>query len=731
MILPKVLKLFLPSFLIAALLLQPGSIQSKAKFSLPEAQVFQISQQEHIKIDGLLTEPVWQNASPIGPLSMVEPDEGVPPSMPTEIRVIVDFQSIYIGIMCSDSDPDKIVSFTMQRDAQLRGEDHVKIVLDTFLNGRTGYIFAINPNGARYDGLIEREGEGENAQWDGIWEAAARRSEKGWSAEILIPIKTLRFATGLTQWGFNVERRIQRLQETDRWAAPNRNFKVTNVSTAGQLTSLPAFQQGKGLTIRPYALGSRIQNSSEEAAATHFEPGLDILKNFGGNVTGLLSINTDFAETEVDTRRINLTRFPLFFPEKRTFFLEGSDIFEFGLGMSFYHSRDLLPFFSRRIGLVEEETVPIDLAVKATGSTGRFSFGVLNSLMRPVEGLSPRKNLFAARGFQRIWAESRLGFLITAGDPLGRGNSWQTGVDFVYKTSRFQGNKNFLVGIWGLLNNREDLGNDRTAFGVAVDYPNDLWDISFNFKRVGEDYDPSLGFVPWRGIYKANFNLAYKPRPEWSLVRQMMHEFFTQAVWDLDGKIFQWRIFTAPLNWRLESGDRIEFNIVPYYERIPEDFEIAEDVFVKAGEYNWWRYRLEFQSASKRKVTTKLTWWFGTMYDGTMGQLQVELAWRPSHHLNLAFEGERNWGSLTGGDVDIRLGRARMDLFITPNFQILSFLQYDNITKSLGLNTRLRFTYRSLLDIFVVYNRNWLDTQGRFLSELNQFFIKIQYSWRW
>jgi len=352
MILPKVLKLFLPSFLIAALLLQPGSIQSKAKFSLPEAQVFQISQQEHIKIDGLLTEPVWQNASPIGPLSMVEPDEGVPPSMPTEIRVIVDFQSIYIGIMCSDSDPDKIVSFTMQRDAQLRGEDHVKIVLDTFLNGRTGYIFAINPNGARYDGLIEREGEGENAQWDGIWEAAARRSEKGWSAEILIPIKTLRFATGLTQWGFNVERRIQRLQETDRWAAPNRNFKVTNVSTAGQLTSLPAFQQGKGLTIRPYALGSRIQNSSEEAAATHFEPGLDILKNFGGNVTGLLSINTDFAETEVDTRRINLTRFPLFFPEKRTFFLEGSDIFEFGLGMSFYHSRDLLPFFqpAHRVG---------------------------------------------------------------------------------------------------------------------------------------------------------------------------------------------------------------------------------------------------------------------------------------------------------------------------------------------------------------------------------------------
>jgi hypothetical protein len=350
--------------------------------------------------------------------------------------------------------------------------------------------------------------------------------------------------------------------------------------------------------------------------------------------------------------------------------------------------------------------------------------------MRSVDGLSPRTNLFAARGFQGIWAESRLGFLVTAGDPLGRSDAWQVGIDFVYKTSHFQGNKNFLFGIWGLINNREDLGDDRTAFGIAVDYPNDLWDISFNFKRIGEDYHPSLGFVPWRGIYKANLNLNFKPRPNWSWVRQMMHEFFTQAVWDLDGKIYQWRIFTAPINWRLESGDRIEFNIVPYYERIPEDFEIADDVFVKAGEYNWWRYRFEFQSASKRRVTTKISWWFGTMYDGTMDQLQIDLTWKPSHKLNLGFQGERSWGKLPSGDVDIQLARARVGLFLTPNFQILSFLQYDNITKSLGLNTRLRFTYRSLLDIFLVYNRNWLDTQGRFLSELNQFFIKFQYSWR-
>ncbi len=717
-------------YLVAILLLLPGSLPAKDGTSSSKAEVFQIPSNQPPKIDGRLTEPLWEQASPIGPLTMVEPEEGTLPSEQTEIRVAVTHGAIYFGIMCYDQYPDKIVSYTMQRDAQLSGEDHVKIVLDTFLNGRTGYIFAINPNGARYDALIEKEGGGENSQWDGIWEAAARRSKDGWSAEIYIPIKTLRFGIGLRQWGFNVERRIQRLQETDRWASPNRNFKITNISLAGLLTSIPVFQQGKGLTIRPYTLGNRTQNNPEESFSSDFDPGLDVLKNFGGNITGLLSVNTDFAETEVDTRRINLTRFPLFFPEKRTFFLEGSDIYAFGLGMGSSHSNDLVPFFSRRVGLVEGQTVPIDVAVKAIGNVGRFSFGVFDALMRPVEGLTPRGNLFAARGFQSLWAESKLGFLITGGDPLGRSNSWQAGIDFIFKTSRFQGNKNFLVGGWALVNNREGLGNDSTAWGFKIDYPNDLWDISLTSKRIGADYDPSLGFVPWRGIYKMNFDVIYKPRPKWPWLRQMFNEFFTQAVWDLRGEILQWRIFTAPINWRLESGDRVEFNIVPYMERLPESFEIAPDVYVSAGKYNWWRYRLELQSASKRRVTTKVSWWFGTFYDGRMDQYQAEISWKPSHHLNLALEGERDKGSLPSGDVDIQLARARINLFLSPNLQIISYLQYDNLTKSLGMNTRLRYTYRSLLDIFIVYNRSWLEIYNTFRPQLNQFFVKIQYAWR-
>lgn len=716
--------------MVATFLLFPVLLLGRGTISSPEAEAFHIDNDKSPKIDGRLNEPLWKKALPIGPLTMVEPEEGVPPSEQTEVRVAVTQNAIFFAIMCYDRFPERIVSFTMQRDAELRGEDHVKIVLDTFLNGRTGYVFAVNPNGARYDALIEREGEGESKEWDGIWEAAARITDEGWCVEIYIPAKTMRFGRGLREWGFNVERRIERLLETDRWASPNRNFKVTNISQGGKLKSIPVFHQGMGLTVRPYVLGSRTRESSDKPLSTGVEPGVDIFKNFGGNITGLLSINTDFAETEVDTRQVNLTRFPLFFPEKRTFFLEGSDIYEFGLGMGFYHFRDIVPFFSRRVGLVEGQSIPIDVALKATGSVGRFSFGVFDALMREVEGLTPRTNLFAARGFQTLWAESKIGFLVTAGDPLGRKESWMAGIDFVYKTSRFQGNKNFLFGIWALVNNREDLGNDRSALGFQLDYPNDLWDISLTFKRIGLDFDPSLGFVPWRGIYKLNFNLAYKPRPGLPWLRQMFHELFTQCVLGLDGKVLQWRIFTAPLNWRLESGDRVEFNFVPQMEYLFEPFDITDEVYVEAGKYHWIRYRLEFQSSSKRKITTKFTWWFGRFYNGRMNQYQMNITWRPSHHLNLSLGGEWNRGHLPSGRVDIQLLRTRINLFISSDLQILSFFQYDNLTKSLGMNTRLRYTFRSLLDVFIVYNRNWFETEGLFRPELNQFLIKVQYAWR-
>jgi hypothetical protein len=398
--------------------------------------------------------------------------------------------------------------------------------------------------------------------------------------------------------------------------------------------------------------------------------------------------------------------------------------------MGFHRRFDLIPFYSRRIGLIEGQVVPLDLSVKATGGVSRFNFGVLDVLTRPVDDLAPRTNLFAARGYRGIWEESRVGFLATAGDPLGRPGSYQFGGDFIYKTTQFQGDKNFLIGVWGLVTGREDLGKDNTAFGFAVDFPNDLWDVSVSAKRIGADFDPSLGYVPWRGIYKARFDLAYKPRPSLSWLRQIWYELFTSIVTDVQGEVQQWSVFTAPVNWHLESGDRIEFNVYPNWERIPERFYITDDVYIEPGTYQWWRYRWELQTAGKRKLAAKASWWFGGYYDGHLNQIQLQATWRPSHHFNLALEGETNFVRVSSGDADILLARARLDVFLTPNFQILNYVQYDNLSDSIGVNCRLRYTYRSLLDIFLVFNHNWLQIDNLYRTDLNQFLLKVQYSWR-
>ena len=218
------------AFLVLDLLALPA-IPVRDDLAKPMAPLLQIGTADQVELDGILNEPFWGKTRPIGDLTMVEPDEGSTPSERTEVRVSASVSALYIGIMCYDSSPDRIVSHTMQRDAELRGEDHIKLVFDTFLNGRTGYIFAVNPNGARYDALIEKEGERENKQWDGIWEAAVHRSSQGWSAEIYIPVKTLRFAKGLDRWGFNVERRVERLLETDRWAVRGATRSVGILST--------------------------------------------------------------------------------------------------------------------------------------------------------------------------------------------------------------------------------------------------------------------------------------------------------------------------------------------------------------------------------------------------------------------------------------------------------------------------------------------------------------------
>jgi hypothetical protein len=674
-----------------------------------------------LRIDGVLDEPDWQTAPEIRDLVMVEPVEGAPPTGKTVVRVLAGPSSIVFGFVCEDPDPGGIVSFTKERDGDLDDEDHVKIVLDPFRDGRTGYVLAVNPGGARYDALVANRGEGENPSWDGIWEAGTGRDGNGWTLEIRIPILTLSYKKGLTEWAFNVERRVQRLLETNRWASPSRDYQITQTSQAGNLTEVPEFDLGLGLGVRPAVTGGYERPEPGSSTEWNGEPSLDVQQRLGPNLLSSLTINT-----EVDARQTNLTRFPLFFPEKRTFFLEGSDIFDFGLGLG----EDVIPFFSRRIGLVEGQEVPILAGGKLNGRMRETNLGALVTGTREVEDVAPQAAMGVVRVQQNVLAESSLGMIATFGDPEGRTGSVLAGADFTYQTSRFGGDKNFLVGLWGLTMDRDDLEGDTNAWGAKIDYPNDLWDVAFTYKRIGDDFDPSLGFVPRRAIKSYRGGGAFMPRPETEWIRQLFFEFRPELVTDLQNQWESYRVFTAPVNVQLESGDRFEYNFVPEGERLSEPFEIADGVVIPPGTYDWIRQRLEWESAAKRKLQGQLTWWFGGFYGGTLDEFEIEASWTPSPLVTLEGLWERNIGELPWGDFDQTLLGARVRFNFSPDVQLTSFIQYDDESGSVGTNTRFRWNFRPEGDLFVIYNHTVSDLVERWRRDSDALIVKLQYMFR-
>jgi Domain of unknown function (DUF5916) len=683
---------------------------------------------DSIRIDGRLDEPVWISADRADNFLQTDPVEGAPASARTIVRVLAGAHAIIVGIECDDPEPSRIVSYSVRRDAPLNSEDHVRIVLGPFRDGRSGYVFAVNPSGARYDGLINPGAESDNPDWDGIWEAAAARTASGWSAELWIPVQTLSFKPGLHEWHFNVQRRIQRRLEIDRWAFPARQYQITQTSRAGLLTDLPEFNLGLGLTVRPAVTsGGGIPEPSAPVDG-EFQPSLDVSQRLGANVLASGTINTDFAETEVDTRRTNLTRFPLFFPEKRTFFLEGDDIFSFGLGLG----QDVLPYFSRRIGLVGDQEVPIIAGGKINGRIGETNFGGLVAGTNDKRGVVDDESLMAVGRVKRnLWRESWLGGIATVGDPLNRAGSWLAGADFTYATSRFHGDKNFLVGLWGLATGREDLGHDSTAHGFQIDYPNDLWEMAFTYKRIGRDFDPSLGFVPRPAVQLYSGGLNSSPRLAHGPIQQMFFEFEPTLATSLSGDWESYRVFWAPINWRFRSGDRAEFNIVPAGDRLVDPFEVADGVVIDPGSYHWRRYRLEAGTAQKRRLYAQVTWWFGGFYDGTLDQYEWTGAWNPVPLVTVEFTGERNIGRLPSGHFTQTLVGNRLRVNISSDLSISSYVQYDTDSNTVGTNTRLRWTFRPVADLFIVYNHNVRSQFDRWHLDSNQLLVKLQYAFRY
>lgn len=682
-----------------------------------------VAANQPIRVDGWLDEEDWLRADSITSLHMVEPVVNGTPSYPTVIKILVTPKNIFLGIKCFDDQPDGIIAFSKARDSELDNEDYIKVIFDTYRNGRNGYIFAINPFAARYDALVSYNGEQENENWDGAWDAQTQINGNSWSAEIRIPISTLTYNKSLDSWGFNVERRVERLLEVNRWSGISMDYTIGQTRHAGLLSELPDFNPGIGLTPRVSMLAKATQEAGSKTAYD-WKPSLDVTQRITTDITAQLTVNTDFAETEVDSRQTNLTRFPVLYPEKRQFFLEGADIYDFGISLG----RSLMPFYSRRIGLYEGSEAPIKWGGKINGKVGNTQFGSLITQTGAVDSIVPGTKMGVIRVKQNILKESSFGMIATLGDPGARNQAWTGGVDFTYQNSTFASNKNFLIGAWAMVNNREGLSGDKTAMGFKIDYPNDLWDWYLQYRHVGDAFDPSMGFASRKAINSYSGKVNFMPRPDSKLIRQHRFLLSSSLYTDLQHSWESYSISLSPVNAQLESGDRVEFDIQPTGEYLKESFEISDEVIIEPGAYHWFRYQAEASTASKRAINGSATYVFGGFYGGKLDQIELQMNWRVMSFLILELMYENNIARIPAGNFNKELISGRAALNISSDLNVSLFVQYDNDSNSVGSYSRLRWTFAPLGDLYIVYKHNIQPAlPERWQNDANQLILKLTY----
>jgi hypothetical protein len=688
------------------------------------------------QIDGKLDEPAWQTAEPIGELVQVLPVQGAPPSETSDVRILFDADAIYFGMRFFDREPAGIIATTRERDRTLEADDRFKLVLDTFHDRRSAFYFVMNSAGAKSDALINDNGRDFNRPWDGIWDGAARVDELGWTAELAIPFKTLSFREGASVWGLNLERHIGRAREDARWSGPTLDTEIFAVADAGELDGLVGLRQGIGLDVVPFFVADWNRDFVDDDADLLGEPGVDAFYKITPNLTFSLTVNTDFAEAEVDARRVNLTRFPLFFPEQRDFFLQDAGLFGFASFSNTGGGADVIPFFSRRIGLSPAgEEVPILAGAKLTGRAGAYNLGLLDVQTGDLDGLDGQ-NLAVARVTRNVGEQSTIGIIGTAGDPSSSRTGGLVGADATYRSTSFRDGKTLIASGWALASDEEGASED-LAFGASLDYPNDLWNWGLSAKEIQADFTPSLGFVPRTDVRKYTGDIGYSPRLE-GAIRQLSFSAFSEVITDTQDELETATFFVQLLGIEWESGDRVGVSVEHDLDEISEDdfpppspgFEIHPGVFVPVGEYDFDRYGIEFVSAAERPLSLSGGVSAGEFFDGDRLGTSLELGWRSGALLTTSIEYEQQDVDLPGGEFTTQLARLRAKFSFSPELSWNTLVQWDSDSETLGIQSRLRWMPTPLQEIFLVFNETF-DEQGSSVVPLfGAFTFKISYTFR-
>ncbi len=673
-------------------------------------------------IDGQLDDVCWTNAPTIDQFTQVEPREGAAPSERTELRLLHDRDYLYISVRCFDREPRKIVAKQMQRDANMDSDDTIALAFDTFGRKRTGYLFKVTPSGAIQDALLEADGA-QNLEWDTVWKGRSRIDETGWTAEIAIPFRSLAFDPQRDVWGFNVERIIRRRQETVRWSAPFQNKSVTSLADLGGLRDLSGMRKGLGLEFKPFLVTRFGDNSTGKKEGLDFEPGFDLFYSITPSLTAALTVNTDFAEAEVDKRQVNLTRFPLFFPEKRDFFLQDANLFSFGA------YKGPLAFHSRRIGLGPAgETVDLLAGGKLTGRVGNLDIGLLDVQVDETDGL-PSKNLAVGRASYRVLEESSVGGIFTYGDPDSGGDNALFGTDATYLNSHVFGNQVFKAQSWLMKGDASGVDGRQMAFGGSLRYPNEPLAAEIFASQIDADFNPALGFVPRRGIRQYGGKLGHRWRPG-GYIRSVGLQVEPYYVTNLEGVIETESVTLPGLDLLNEAGDSLNLGFTTNRENFREGFEINPGVFVPGGDYRFNRGFALLSSTPARPLSAFGSVGVGEFYDGNSREYGAGIEWRVNEHTYLATEWSLSQIELPAGSFDVVVGLARVNFAFTPDLSWNTVAQYDNVSETMGVNTRLKWIVQPGSQIFLVFNYGFDAEDGRFQTLSTDITTKVVWTFR-
>ena len=662
-------------------------------------------------IDGKLDDEIWENATVITDLHQFQPVDHGTPTEDSVFYIAYNERFFFVGARLYDSDADSIIARQLVQGGGLGSDDAFEFILDTFNNGRTGYHFQVNPNGIRREGVYENPND-LNRDWTGIWQVESRIDEQGWTAEVAIPFNTLNFDPDSDEWGFTIARTVARKNEEMAWSSFNRRI---NPTTTGLIYGIRDIRQGKGLDIIPSVTMATTDNYNAGGVSDQrFDPSLNLFYKITPNLTGALTFNTDFSATEVDNRQVNLSRFSLFFPEKRDFFLQDLDIFSFG-GLN----QNGIPFYSRRIGLSRFGTpVDIDAGVKLTGRVGRWNVGGL-AVQQGDFGALDGQQVFVGRVAANVLSESSVGAIFTHGDPNSEIDNTVAGVDFRYQNTRFSDSHSMRSNLWYQQSDTQGLTGDDKAFGIQanLDTQNNGFGGFMNYEYFGEDFNPALGFANNTGVESIGFGGSgryfFRNSSLWRNVFSFMRFGHTRFLdtGEMQSENWFWRM----LNFNTHRGDQIGFGGFRNREGLRQDFAIRPGVIIPAGDYTFSGFNMEARLSNQLEFSPGLNLSIGDYYNGERMQVNAGIDWQPNEHFNLGFNYNYQDISLPveGGDFDVRIVSANANYAFNSKWSWINLIQYDNFSDVVGVNSRLRWNPQAGEDLYLVVNYNF-QSEGVF-----------------